>query len=92
MPKSIGRTVTHAKLHETVFIHGAGDLGKVFPASEKTINDLKMTTSELGLLIAGIRNGFKFEALAPWPIVIQATLVHGEGDDVKTNSTSNKAK
>jgi len=92
MSKSIGRTAIYARLHEGLFIHGAGELGKLFPAQGKTIEDLRMATSELGLLISGKRNGYVFEVLAPWPNVAQATLVPMEEPSVKKNSSADKAK
>jgi hypothetical protein len=87
----IGRRVTHAKLHEGLFIPGGtGDLGKNFPSNEKSIDDLDMRVHEMGLYISGCRRypgtatGVKFEVLVPWPNVIQSTL--GAADEVPTVS------
>lgn len=78
------RIVTFVILHEGLFIPGPGDLGKTFPAptgAGKTLADLEMKGTQIGLIIKGRRVGTSytgtthFEVLVPWQNVKQCSLL-----------------
>lgn len=85
MSKVLNRIVIYATLHEGIFIPKIGDLGKVFPAQDKTLEKLHMIVDEEGLVVNAVRPGFPaFEVLIPWANVKQAVLAP---QDEKNNNS-----
>lgn len=70
----MSRKVTYARLHQTAYIPGAGEVGNVFPPQSKTLENLEMTSTIEGLTVTFQYRGARIEALIPSANVIIMTL------------------
>ena len=61
----MSRTVLYARTQTNVYIPGVGELGNTFPSQGKTLENLHMTATELGLILSFKYKGFVKEALIP---------------------------
>lgn len=91
MSKALNRTVTYARLHAGIFLENVGELGTIFPPKDKTVDNLQLGTTEIGLVISGIRRGYAFEALVPWSNVTHVALAPDETPKVKAVVTKNSS-
>lgn len=74
----MAKAVKRAQFHQSVFIEGIGNLGSQLPAVGKTIADLKMSTSEEGLVVEGKGQGGFRKAIIPYANVVIMELAQGE--------------
>jgi hypothetical protein len=68
------RKVTYARLQTGAYVTGAGELGSVFPTPNKTLENLSMSVSDLGLEIQFKYRGIEKHLLTPLANVIVAEL------------------
>lgn len=60
------RIVTYARLQTEAYVVGVGGLGTVFPPLNKTLDNINMKTTELGLSVTFVYSGAKKELLIPY--------------------------
>lgn len=61
----MSKKVTFVRLHEGIHMPGVGDMGTVLPVSGKTLSELDMTITELGLEVSFKYNKLQFDLLIP---------------------------
>lgn len=61
----MSRKVIYARTHESVYMPGVGEMGNTFPPQSKTLENLVMSISELGLSLYFTYKGVVKEGLIP---------------------------
>lgn len=69
----MARIVKHAKLHQTAFLLGFGDLSMTLPPTNKSL-DLVMEYSPEGIQLTLVWAGATIHGIVPWANVAAATL------------------
>lgn len=64
------KTVTRAHFHQSVFVTDLGNLGSSLPSNGRTIDGLKMSTSDEGLVVEGSWRGKKAKAVIPYANIV----------------------
>lgn len=75
----MSKKVIYARLHQAAHVPGAGELGSVFPPNGgKTLFDLDMHVSEIGLAANFTYRGIRYETLVPLANVVLMQLAPEE--------------
>lgn len=72
------RRVLYARTHASVYLPGVGELGNTFPSQSKTLDNLHMSVSEIGLSISFTYKGINKEGLIPSANVMAMELAPEE--------------
>lgn len=79
----MNRKVLYARLQTNAYLPGAGELGSVFPSQTKTLDNLNMSVSALGLEISFSYRGLNKNALVPLANVVLMDVVPEEKPVIK---------
>ncbi len=71
----MSKIVKYAKLQTAYFSQGLGDLGTVFPPTNKTLSNLAMNMTSDGLSIKFMFNFGEHELMIPYANIVGMTVV-----------------
>lgn len=86
----MNRKVLYARFYESVYVPQIGEVGNTLPSPTKTLDNLHMTVTPIGLSVEGSHKGLRSEFLIPLASIKIMTLAPEEKPAIAAKASAVK--